>query len=261
MFDKNSSFQPSNKSSDQTRAPLQAVDQEKENKEQEVEDIFSSKNSDEKTGAITEEQKKMAANVLSPDTGTNNNPHINNNNNSNMNRDKFSHKLNKKILFITLILFIILCLSVVATWYYINYIQEKTKNIDNANSNKNVILNQNQNNNSKKNNNKKNLSDIIKEEAMKNKNKNINKNANLANQDSDFDGLSDEEEKKLGTNIHMADTDNDGLLDKEEVKIYHTNPLKADTDGDGYSDGEEIKKGYNPNGKGKLPSPLMPPTM
>lgn len=70
--------------------------------------------------------------------------------------------------------------------------------------------------------------------------------------DSDNDGLTDLEEKAVGTNINAIDTDNDGLSDYEEVKIYHTNPLKSDTDGDGYSDGAEVKSGYNPNGAGKL---------
>jgi len=70
--------------------------------------------------------------------------------------------------------------------------------------------------------------------------------------DSDQDGLSDEEEETLGTNINNIDTDNDGLFDREEVKVYKTNPLVADTDGDGYLDGDEVKNGYNPNGAGKL---------
>jgi hypothetical protein len=70
--------------------------------------------------------------------------------------------------------------------------------------------------------------------------------------DSDSDGLTDAEEKTLGTNINIIDTDNDGLSDYEEVKIYRTNPLSADTDGDGYLDGAEVKGGYDPNGPGKL---------
>ncbi|NLZ74308.1 hypothetical protein GX917_00120 [Candidatus Falkowbacteria bacterium] len=65
--------------------------------------------------------------------------------------------------------------------------------------------------------------------------------------DSDGDGLTDEEEILLGTNINVIDTDGDGLSDYEEVKIYKTNPLSADTDGDGYLDGEEVKNGYDPN--------------
>ncbi len=70
--------------------------------------------------------------------------------------------------------------------------------------------------------------------------------------DSDFDGLTDEEESALGLEINNADTDGDGLTDREEAKVYLTDPLKADTDGDGYSDGDEIKNNYNPNGAGKL---------
>jgi hypothetical protein len=70
--------------------------------------------------------------------------------------------------------------------------------------------------------------------------------------DSDQDGLTDEEENILGTDINNIDTDGDGLFDREEVKVYKTNPLVVDTDGDGYSDGDEVKNGYNPTGAGKL---------
>lgn len=75
--------------------------------------------------------------------------------------------------------------------------------------------------------------------------------------DTDGDGLSDAEEKVLGTNPNLIDSDNDGLTDYEEVKIYKTNPLNPDTDGDKYLDGDEVRHGYNPNGPGKL---LTPPT-
>lgn len=70
--------------------------------------------------------------------------------------------------------------------------------------------------------------------------------------DKDFDGLSDDEEAKIGTNPEMADSDNDGILDKDEVKIYGTDPLKVDTDGDSFSDGYEVTRGYNPKGAGKI---------
>jgi hypothetical protein len=93
--------------------------------------------------------------------------------------------------------------------------------------------------------------------------------------DTDGDGLTDEEEGILGTDINLKDTDDDGLSDYdevkiyninankidsdgdalsdyEEVKIYQTDPLKSDTDGDGYTDGSEVKSGYNPLGEGKL---------
>ena len=60
--------------------------------------------------------------------------------------------------------------------------------------------------------------------------------------DTDNDGLTNREERQLGTNPKVADTDGDGLSDGDEVKKYTTNPLKADSDGDGLSDGDEILK-------------------
>ena len=70
--------------------------------------------------------------------------------------------------------------------------------------------------------------------------------------DSDYDGLSDEEEKEYNTDPEKADSDDDGLTDREEVKVYLTDPNDPDTDNDSYSDGEEVKNFFNPNGKGKL---------
>ena len=70
--------------------------------------------------------------------------------------------------------------------------------------------------------------------------------------DSDNDGLSDEDEAKLGTNVNNSDTDNDGLTDGDEVRFYSSDPLDSDTDGDGFLDGEELKAGFDPNGPGKL---------
>lgn len=58
--------------------------------------------------------------------------------------------------------------------------------------------------------------------------------------DSDGDGLTDEEELKLGTDPFNPDTDGDGLTDYEEVRIYFTDPLNPDTDYDGLSDGDEV---------------------
>ncbi len=63
-----------------------------------------------------------------------------------------------------------------------------------------------------------------------------------ANADPDHDGLTNREERQLGTDPKKADTDGDGLSDGDEVKKYNTNPLKADTDGDGLSDGDEVLK-------------------
>jgi hypothetical protein len=78
------------------------------------------------------------------------------------------------------------------------------------------------------------------------------KQAAMGKTDSDGDGLTDEEEKQLGTYPDRVDTDGDGLSDYEEVKTYLTNPKNPDTDGDTFKDGDEVKNGYNPKGTGKL---------
>lgn len=59
-------------------------------------------------------------------------------------------------------------------------------------------------------------------------------------QDSDGDGLTDEEESRLCTDPFNKDTDGDGLTDYEEVRIFKTNPCEKDTDGDGLSDYFEV---------------------
>lgn len=64
--------------------------------------------------------------------------------------------------------------------------------------------------------------------------------AALAGQeDSDGDGLTNEQELQLGTNPNLADTDGDGLLDGDELRLG-TNPLSPDTDGDGIIDGFDL---------------------
>lgn len=47
-----------------------------------------------------------------------------------------------------------------------------------------------------------------------------------------------------GKNI-FQDSDSDGLTNEEE-RLYATDPFNKDSDGDGYSDGVEIKGGYDP---------------
>ena len=67
--------------------------------------------------------------------------------------------------------------------------------------------------------------------------------------DDDGDGLTNQKEIQIGTNVTNKDTDKDGLHDGEEVNNYGTNPTKADTDGDGLRDGQEISIGSDPTKK------------
>lgn len=67
--------------------------------------------------------------------------------------------------------------------------------------------------------------------------------------DNDLDGLSNEDEKRRGTNPESSDSDADGLLDSIEVNAYQSDPLKADTDGDGIIDGKAVRMGKDPTGK------------
>ncbi len=62
--------------------------------------------------------------------------------------------------------------------------------------------------------------------------------------DADDDGLTADEEAKLGTNPSRPDTDDDGISDGMEVNDYGTNPLLLDTDGDGVTDGDEVSGQY-----------------
>ncbi|MDD5395109.1 MAG: hypothetical protein PHE17_18975 [Thiothrix sp.] len=63
--------------------------------------------------------------------------------------------------------------------------------------------------------------------------------------DPDKDGLTNEEETKLGTDPKNPDTDGDGIKDGDEVKLG-TDPKNPDTDGDGLKDGDEVTKGTDP---------------
>ena len=64
--------------------------------------------------------------------------------------------------------------------------------------------------------------------------------------DTDGDGLNDEEEKKYNTDPYSMDTDEDGLSDYIEIYETKTDPLKKDSDNDGISDGDELDLGLNP---------------
>ena len=58
--------------------------------------------------------------------------------------------------------------------------------------------------------------------------------------DTDGDGLKDHEERRAGTDVDRADTDDDGLDDLTEVTGAGTDPLNPDSDGDGLKDGLEV---------------------
>ncbi|MCP5061016.1 MAG: OmpA family protein [Ignavibacteriae bacterium] len=68
------------------------------------------------------------------------------------------------------------------------------------------------------------------------------------NTDKDSDGLTENEEKQIGTNPKIADTDGDGLHDGDEILKYKTDPLALDSDMDGLNDSEEaINCNTDPN--------------
>ncbi len=57
--------------------------------------------------------------------------------------------------------------------------------------------------------------------------------------DSDLDGLSDDLERKLNSDINNKDTDSDGLPDGFEYYMINMSPTKADSDDNGVSDADE----------------------
>lgn len=67
-----------------------------------------------------------------------------------------------------------------------------------------------------------------------------------SDEDLDFDGLTNKQEKEYGTNPELLDTDMDGLDDYYEIFTSKTDPLKADSDNDGLSDYDEIQLGLDP---------------
>ncbi|WP_380680250.1 helix-turn-helix transcriptional regulator [Salinigranum sp. GCM10025319] len=65
--------------------------------------------------------------------------------------------------------------------------------------------------------------------------------------DVDGDGLGNQRELQIGTDLNVADTDEDGLEDGPEVNTHETDPLRADTDDDSLADGVEVnEQGTNP---------------
>lgn len=68
--------------------------------------------------------------------------------------------------------------------------------------------------------------------------------------DSDGDGLSDEDEIVIGSDVNKADTDGDGLSDYEEASgAFNSDPTDPDSDDDGLTDGEEADLGTDAGAK------------
>lgn len=143
-------------------------------------------------------------------------------------------------------IFVIVVVGVVAYagWWSYNYFSNRGgSDLPSLNQNLNAGVNQNVNLNVNANTN-------VNQNANTNINTNTNQNANVGPTDSDSDGLSDVEERNLGTDPNKPDSDRDGLRDWSEVNVYGTDPLNPDTDGDTYKDGEEVINGYDPTRPG-----------
>lgn len=64
--------------------------------------------------------------------------------------------------------------------------------------------------------------------------------------DLDGDGISNREERELGSDPQRIDSDFDGVGDFAEIRTYFTSPTLVDSDGDGAWDGEEVAAGTDP---------------
>lgn len=68
-----------------------------------------------------------------------------------------------------------------------------------------------------------------------------------SDEDLDYDGLTNKQEKEYKTDPEVADSDLDGLDDYYEIFTSKTDPNKKDTDADGLNDYDEIQLGLDPN--------------
>ena len=62
-------------------------------------------------------------------------------------------------------------------------------------------------------------------------------------EDADHDGIANNDEQALGTDMAQSDSDGDGIADGDETA---TDPLVPDTDKDGVKDGYELEIGTDP---------------
>lgn len=67
-----------------------------------------------------------------------------------------------------------------------------------------------------------------------------------SDEDLDYDGLTNKQEKEYGTNPQVYDTDLDGLDDYYEIFTSKTDPNKKDSDDDGLNDYDEIQLKLDP---------------
>ncbi|MCK5320821.1 hypothetical protein KAJ61_05560 [Candidatus Parcubacteria bacterium] len=167
-----------------------------------------------------------------------------NDNNQSYNEDGNSHQ---KIFFLVFVVLILILLGVGGFWAYNHFvggISDEPAVDKNINTQETEGIDEKTNKETEK----INTDDVVKDSIDDITEENLPQEE----LDSDGDGLTDEEEWRLGTAIDNVDTDNDGLFDREEVKVYKTNPRNSDTDGDGHIDGDEVAGGYNPLGSGRL---------
>ncbi len=83
-------------------------------------------------------------------------------------------------------------------------------------------------------------------DGLLNRDERIRYRTNPYNDDTDGDGLRDNDEITVGTSPLFADTDGDGLRDGDEVHRWGSNPLKKDSDDDGLEDLAETVIGSSP---------------
>jgi hypothetical protein len=94
---------------------------------------------------------------------------------------------------------------------------------------------------------------VVAPPANVNQNVNGNENANVVLPDVNSNSNGNENANgNVNTNTPIdanvngsQDSDNDGLTNDQE-RVYKTDPLNPDTDGDGYKDGAEVATGYDP---------------
>ncbi len=158
---------------------------------------------------------------------------------------------NKKLFFLLLIIIFVLLLILAGIWGF-KYLIAKPASLEQKDFiNQDLYQGDNKIEEKLEIENSQELQEQDNKEYFEEEIEEIKKEDNII-KDTDNDGLSDDEEINLGTNINKTDSDSDKLFDREEVYVYKTDPLNPDTDQDGFLDGEEVLKGYNPLGSGKL---------